>query len=121
EAVEASLLVVDRDVELGYPNLSLDLQISETGNGGEPLANLLGKADERVEVLAEDLERDFRPHAGQHVVEAMRDRLADVGRDRQHRQARTNVVDDLGLRPPGRLQIDFDLRGMDTLGVLVEL
>ena len=45
-------------------------------------------AAQRIEIVAEDLQRDLGAHARQHVVEPMRDRLADIDRHRQHREPR---------------------------------
>ena len=68
--------------------------------------SVFGGAAQRVEIVAEDLERDLGAHAGQHVVEPVRDRLADIDRQRQHREAAADVGDDVGLRrvrlPRGR-------------------
>ncbi len=75
---------------------------------------------QRVEIIAENLQRDLRAHARQHVVEPMRDRLADVDGDRQHREPRPQIVDDLGLAPAVRLQINFDIGRMDAFGVLIQ-
>ena len=50
-----------------------------------------------IEVIAENLDRDLGAHARQQVVEPMGDRLADVDRERQHRQPRANIGDDLRL------------------------
>ena len=45
------------------------------------------------------LQGDLRPHAREHVVEAVRDRLADVDGDRQHGEPGAKIGDDLGLGP----------------------
>ena len=52
----------------------------------KPAAKLLGERAQRIEVFAEELDDDLRAHAGQHVIEPVRDRLPDIERDRQHGQ-----------------------------------
>ena len=86
-AVERGALVVQMDAHLRDQDLLFDLQIDQPGDAGEALARRLRQPPQRVQVLAVDLQRDLRPHARQHVVEAMRDRLPDVDRYRQYRQA----------------------------------
>jgi hypothetical protein len=87
----------------------------------EFLPEVLGQRAQGVEILAEDLEGDLRAHAREHVVEAMGDRLADIGRHRQHGEPGADVGDDRVLGPPAGLERDLDLGGVDTLGMLVEL
>ena len=121
QAVERRPRVVDADLELRDADLLLDLQVGETGDRRQLRAQGLGRAAQRVEVVAEDLERNLRPHARQHVIEPVGDRLADVGRQRQHGQALPHVGDDLVLRPAAGLHVDLDIGGVDALGMLVEL
>ena len=59
-------------------------------------------------------------HARQHVIEAVRDRLADIERDRQHGEARADVGDNDILAAAALLQVDFDFRGVDAFGMLIE-
>ena len=54
------------------------------------------------------------------MIEPVRDRLADIERDRQHRQARAQIGDDRVLAAAALLQVDLDFRGMDAFGMLVE-
>ena len=84
-------------------------------------AKLLGQRPQRIEILAEELNDDLRPHAGEHVVEPMGDRLADIERHRQHCKARAQIGHDSVLAAPAFLQVDLDLRGMHAFGMLVEL
>ena len=85
------------------------------------LAMLGASAAQRVEVVAVDLERDLRPHARQHVVEAVRDRLADVDAGRQHGEPRADVGQHLLAAALRSLQVDVELAVVDALGMLVEL
>ena len=61
------------------------------GTAGGRLRSRSASAAQRIEVVAVDLERDLRAHARQHVVEPVRDRLADVERDQQGRERGLNV------------------------------
>ena len=81
----------------------------------------VGESAQRVVVVAVDLERDLRPHARQHVVEAVRDRLADADARRQRRQPRADLGENLLAAAFGRAQIDVELAVVHALGVLVEL
>ena len=76
---------------------------------------------QRIEVVAEDFERDLGAHARQHVVEPVRDRLADIERDRQHGKALAEVGDDRALLRARGFEVDVDLGGMHAFGVLIEL
>ena len=49
------------------------------GNGGQPFLQVRGQAAQGVQVVAVDLQRNLRAHAGQQVVEPVRNRLADAG------------------------------------------
>ena len=75
---------------------------------------------QRVEVVAEDLQGDLRAHAGKHVVETMRDRLSDVDVGGQDGKARPDVRDDRLAASARAVEIDVDLGGMHTFGMLVE-
>jgi hypothetical protein len=81
----------------------------------------VGQTAQRVEVVAVDLQRDLRAHAGQQVVEAMADRLADAGSDRQAGQALPDVGNDLLAAAFRRLQVHVHLGVMHALGMFVEL
>ena len=81
---------------------------------------LFRAVSQRVEVVAEEFQRDLGADAREHVVEPVRDRLPDIDRERQHRKPGADVGDDLGLRPLRALEIDFELGGMDAFGVLVQ-
>ena len=120
-AVERRALVVDLDADLRNQHLLLDLQVDQPGDAGELLAQRLRQPPQRVEVVAVDLQRDLRAHAGQQVVEPVRDRLADIDRHRQHRQPRADVGVDLFLRTRRADEVDVELAEVHAFGMLVEL
>ena len=119
-AIKRRPLVVDGDFELRDADLPLDLKVDEARNGGKLLAKILADARERVEIVAKDFQGDLGADAREHVVEAMRDRLADVDRHRQNAELFADLGEDHVLASPRRVEIDFDLRGMDALGMFVE-
>ena len=104
-AIKRGARIIDTDFELRNQYLLLDLHVGEAGNGRKLRAQFLGRVAHRVEIVAEDLQRDLGADAGQHVVEPVRDRLADIDRQRQHaepwlgyrRRFRSSDADD-GLR-----------------------
>ena len=59
----ACFLIVDRDLNLRNAHLALNLQIHQTLDACHAVLQLLGKAAQRVEVLAENLDGDLRAHA----------------------------------------------------------
>ena len=75
--------VVDAHLDLRRQHLLLDLQVGDAGDGGQLRTQHIGLATQGVEVFAKDLDRDLRAHARQHVVDAVRNRLADLQRRRQ--------------------------------------
>jgi hypothetical protein len=119
-AVACRLVVVDADLDLRNQHLLLDLQVGDAGDLREPLAQLRRQAAQRVEIVAVDLQRDLGAHAGQQVVEAVRDRLADVAHRRQHREAAADVGDDLVAAALGGFQVDVHLAVVHALGMFVE-
>ena len=84
--------------------------------------HLAGQLPKRRQIVAEDLHGDVGARAGQHVVDAVRDRLADrdVGA-RQQRHLLPQLLEHRLARPVLHLQADVDLRRFDALHVLVEL
>jgi hypothetical protein len=101
--------VVDAHLDLRRQHLLLDLQVGDAGDGGQLRAQGIGLAAQGVQVLAKDLDGDLRAHARQHVVDAVRDGLADLQRSRQVDQPRLRmsalissmlrVSSAVGLRP----------------------
>ena len=81
----------------------------------------LGERAQRVEVVAVDLERDLGAHAGEHVVEPVADRLADVDAAGQHTEARADIGQIACLPRSDACESDVDLGGMHALGMLIEL
>ena len=54
--------VVDTDLDLRRQHLLLDLQIGDPGNARQLFLQHRGLAAQRVEIIAEDLDRDLRTH-----------------------------------------------------------
>ena len=104
----------------GIKHLLLDLQVDQAGDAGKAFAQQLRQPPQRVEVLAVDLHRDLRAHARQHVVEAMRDRLADIDRHRQHREPGADVGVHVVLGARGTREVDVELADVHAFGMLVE-
>ena len=63
--------IVDAHLDLRREHLLLDFQIRESGDAGQPRPQRIGLPPQRVEVFAEDLDRDLRTHAREHVVDAV--------------------------------------------------
>ena len=84
------LLALDQALQRGQ-HLLFDLQIDQARDGGQPGLQDVGLAAQRIQVFAEDLDRNLRTHTREHVVDAVRDRLADFQRRRQVHQARADV------------------------------
>ena len=84
--------------------------------------NLARQLAECREIVAEDLDGDVRARAGEHVVDAMRDWLADgdVG-PREQRDFLSQFLEHGFARPILHLEANIDLGGFDSLHVLIEL
>jgi hypothetical protein len=78
-------------LDLRRQHLLLDFEIGDAGNTGQPAAQRVGLPAQRVEVVAKYLDGDLRAHAGEHVVDPVRDGLADGNRRRQVDQAAANI------------------------------
>ena len=68
EAVERRFGIVRHDAKLRDADLSFDLQIHEASHASHPSAQPFGERAQAIEIGAEELHRDLRPHARQHVV-----------------------------------------------------
>ena len=121
DAMRVGGIIVYGDLHLRDAHLALDRDVDEPWDGLEPRFHLLGQRAQRIEVVAEDLERDLRTHARQHMVEPVRDRLAHVDVGRQDGKPRPDIADDLLAAPLRGFQIDVDLSRVHALGMLVEL
>jgi hypothetical protein len=60
-----------------HVHLLLERHVDRPWHFDHDIAHVFAKSPQGGEVVAEDLHRDVRPRARQHVVDAMRDRLAD--------------------------------------------
>ena len=122
QAVAGQLRAVEvhahgRDVRLG-----LDRHVD--GAGHVPGHRLDGarQVAEHGEIGTEDLHRDVRPRAREHVVDPVRDRLADGDvHARNEREPLADLLQHLLLRSVLHRQVDVELGGLDALQVLVEL
>ena len=120
-AVFGGLVAVEPDVGLRHEHLLLDLQIDDARDCGHHAAELLSLGAQGGEVFAENLDCDLGAHAGEQVVDAVRDGLAEVDAEAGDRvEPGAEVVEDVLAAAGGRLQFDLDLRGVDALGVVVE-
>ena len=92
------------------------------GTPADGLAHALAEPAQRAQVVAEDLDGDVRARARQHVIDPVRDRLADRHvRAGQRRKPAPQLGEQLVARPLGLAQADVDLGRLDALHVLVEL
>ena len=109
--------------QLRDAHLLLDLQVGETVDAW-PAARAASSASARSVSRSspKNLMRDLRPHARQHVVEPVRDRLPDVERHRQHGKPRAHIGDDRVLAARRRSSRSTSIsRGVHALGMLIEL
>ena len=112
---------VDANLDLRRQHLLLDLQVGQAGHLRQPFAQQAGLGAQGVEILAEDADGDLRPHAGQHVVNAVGNRLPEAEAGRQILQALPDVGINRLLRPATGMERDLELGDMDAFGMLVEL
>jgi hypothetical protein len=82
-AVESRAPIVDPDFQLRNPDLLFNLKVDKSWDGRQPLTKPLGRRAQRVQVVAENLQRDLRTHAREHVVQSVGDGLTDVRRNWQ--------------------------------------
>ena len=121
DAVERRALIVGRHLQLGDQHLLFHQRVHDAGHRLQARPQAPRHRTQRVEIVAEDLEDDLRLDARQHMVDAVRDRLADGHRRRQHGQLGADIGVDVLLAAHGPRQVDIDLGVVDALGMLVEL
>ena len=114
-------IVVDAHLQLRDAHLLLDLQIDDALDRRQTLLQVRCESAQRVEIVAVDLDHELRAHAREHVVEPMRDGLADGDAHRQRREARANVGEHLLAAAAGGLQVDVEFADVHAFGMLVEL
>ena len=73
-------------------------------------SKLLCQRAQCIQVLAEELDNDLRPHPRKHMIETVRDRLPDIERNREQGKARAQVGDDGVLAASALLQRNVELR-----------
>ena len=107
----------DRDVRLRF-----DREVHHAGHRLHGLARLGGQQAQLVEVVAEDLDGDVGAGAGEHVVNAVGDGLAD---DDVHAGNEGEVaaqrLEQFLFGPLPHLQGHVNFGGLDALGVFVQL
>ena len=121
QAVPTRFVVVDLHLDLRRQHLLFDFQVDDARQRGEPLAQRLGLATQRVQVVAINLDGDLRPHATQQVVNAVADGLANANGGGQAGNAAADVGVDLGHTALTGLEAQVQLRHMHALGVFVQL
>jgi hypothetical protein len=115
--------VVDAHLDLGCEHLLFDLQVGQARNAGELAAQQVGLGAQGVQVIAVDLDGDLRAHAGQHVVDAVRDGLADLDGGGQVDQAGADVGLDVVQRSGqqgGGLEAYIQFADVHPFGMLVQ-
>ena len=113
--------MIDADVDLRNEHLFLNLQIHNAGNLRQPCAQVFRLRAKHVEIVAKHFERDLRAHARQHVIEPVRNRLADIDGGWQSAETLAYVSDNHVLVAPAGLQIDVDLGGVNAFCMFVQL
>ena len=113
---------VQYEAHKGDVHLLLERQIDHSLNLAHRVPDVLAETAQRGEIIAEDLHRDVRTRARQHVIDAVRDRLTDrhVGA-RQRRETTAQIGQQFRARPFRVAQADVDFRGFHALDVLVQL
>ena len=113
---------VEPHAHRGDVRLRLEGQIDHAGDVAHGRRRLFAEAAQHREIVAEYLDGHIGPRARQHVVDAMRDRLADgdVGAGHE-RQPLSNLVEHDLARPPALAQPHVYLGRLHPLHVLVEL
>ena len=147
QPIAGRLITADLQPHLRDLDLRLDLQIDHAGNRLHAVLHVERRHPQFAQVVTKDLDRDLGPNPRHHVVEAMRDRLPDVGgRSRNARDPVAHIGNHLlpcpsrGLvppqvqdgnqpqhrRPPARpgvrlsRQPDIDFRRVDPLGMFIQ-
>ena len=78
----------------------LDPQVARALDAGGDPSDRVGGLLQRVQIVAEDLDRDVGAHAGHHLVDPLRDRLGQCDRHaRKHLELLADRVGDVLLRP----------------------
>ena len=122
QAVAGDGVAVEVRAQDGHVGLLFDGQVHHAGHGFHLLAGAAGQQAQLVEVVAEDFHRHVGPCAGEHVVNAVRNRLAD---DDVHagnqREIAAQRLEEFLLGPLLHLQGHINLGRLHALGVLVQL
>ena len=115
--------VINPYLDLRRQHLLLNFEVGDARDGGDFAAQHVGLPAQCVEVVTEYLDGDLRAHAGEHVVDPVRDGLSDGDGRRQVGQAAADVGRDFSHRPGqfgSRFEPDIEFADMDPFGMLVE-
>ena len=122
QAVAGNSVAVEVRAQDGHIGLLFDGQVHHARHGFHLLAGTARQQAQLIEVVAENLHRHVGPCAGQHVVNAVRNRLADddvhAGKEGEITPQR---LKQFLLGPLLHLQGHVNLRRLDALGVFVQL
>ena len=116
--------VVHAHGDLRRQHLLFHLQVGQAGDGRQPRAQGFRLAPQRVQVVAKELDGNLRAHARQHVVDAVRDGLAQRNGGGQVHQAAADVGLHLGhaaLELRGGQQAHVQLTHVHAFGMFVQL
>ena len=109
-------------MDLRHEGDTFDLHVGHAGDTGHRIAHLAGQTAQLVEVVAENLDRDLGLHPGKNVVDTVRNGLTHAHpHPGQRCEALADVGENFRFRAVGRLQFEFDFRGIDLEHVLVTL
>ena len=116
--------VIDPDRDLRGQHLLFYFQIGQPGNGGQSPPQHLGLPSQGIQIVAKQLDGDLGTHAREHVVDPVRNGLANGNSRWQIGQTAADVALNLGhaaLQLGRGQQAHIQLTHMDAFRVLIEL
>jgi hypothetical protein len=114
-------VAVIADREQGNLDLLFNGQINHARDALHAFARALRHGAQCAEMFAKDFHGDVRACAGKHVVDAVRDRLADGDVEAgDHREILAQCGKELRFGAVLHGERNFEFRGLHTLGVLIE-
>ena len=116
----AHLAFAKADRELGRPWGRLDLQIRHARDLPQDLSDVLRLLVQDIQVAPDDLDHDRGREAGEGLLDPLRQETVHrEGRPRELRQNPSNSrLGRLRLGARQRLQVDLELAGMRTIGII---
>ena len=113
---------VDANHDLRNIDGLLHVEVDESLDVGDGVANLLGIHANLIEVLADDLDGERCPLPREHMVDAVRDGLAQGELHPWNRgESLSDIGEELCFAAGVFAESNFDLRRLDALNVLVSL